>query len=171
MASREYLEYILKQTNKNVQKRRLEGEELKFFLQKSVNRLSRIRSGERLAEVVSKIEASDLNRDSNENFQNKVHAISLEMMDKILKKQFEKKKNIEIEPHLLTPFNYNGISDPSDVDEISESELVESFKTMENLYNYLTGNIFDPRQEFYKEKDIENFFKLKYKLISDYLGR
>jgi hypothetical protein len=167
MSDGEYLDFIVKETNKNVHKRKLEGEELQYFLYKSHKRLSRMRSGESLADVIAT--PKNITRYTPKSsipsmLEAKANEMSLDVMKSILQKQY-KSKNLDIEFHLDKNRMYNPGSGAED------EELVKSFNTMENLYNYLTGNVFDPRQEFYKEKDIENFFKLKYKLISQYLSK
>ena len=95
----------------------------------------------------------------------------MEIIQSVLEKQYDTgPKEFDFEKQIILPIIREENKLQVKAGDSIEYELVDSFNTMDNLYNYMTGNTFDPRQEFFKEKDIENFFKLKYKLISDYLG-
>ena len=174
MSSSDYLDFILKQSNKISLKRKLEGEELQYFLFKSSKRLNRMRSGERLVDVIRKPPplAIDTRPIPTDNISNsKIHNdTSLDVIQSVLEKQYDSKsKEFDFEKQIILPILRDENKAQTKLGNSIEYELVESFKSMDNLYNYMTGNTFDPRQEFFKEKDIENFFKLKYKLISEYL--
>ena len=149
-----------------MEKRKLESLELQYFLYRSSKRLERVRNGERLSDVIT--HTSNILQPKSDNPDPDPTLIALK---NVLDKQYEKTdKQFNIEEQLIIPFAQNLPNPKIDDFEDSEKDLVKSFKNMENLYNYLTGSTFDPRQEYYKEIDIHNFFKLKYKLISQYLG-
>ncbi|CAI2361341.1 unnamed protein product [Moneuplotes crassus] len=171
MASGDYLDFIVKETNKNVSKRKLEGEELNYFLLKSSKRLVRMRNGERLFDVVGKrnmvgikskrhLLPSEISQNFNEE--------SLNMLKQILEKQYYKKeKEQSTDYEFLLPDDHP--NKHLTVQSIENNDLIKSFENIDNLFHYMSEKEFDPRQEFFKERDLENFFKLKYQLISQYL--